>query len=261
MFLNNATFSCHKPIKSETMKNPNHQREQRFPFAQRFLTGLIIALTLSLTAFEWTSTRTLPTFPPLEIDSAYVYDGEILPPIKLAKEQIQQLKPKPLSNEIKVVKELTPEVVEQPVEVPVEIEPTTTVITDLDYGPDENFTETEIDRVHTTVEIFAHYDKCKELRGEELQMCSELSIVNEVKRIFRVTEQMKAIGGRQAVQMSFVIDKEGNITDIETLQTQNKYVARAAKEAIEKLPPMNPAMQQGRAVALRVKIPIVVRIE
>ena len=56
-------------------------------------------------------------------------------------------------------------------------------------------------------------------------------------------------------------DKEGNITDIETLQTQNKYIARAAKEAIEKLPPMNPAMQQGRAVALRVKIPIVVRIE
>ena len=48
------------PLNFVTMKNPNHKREQRFPFAQRFLTGLIIALALSLTAFEWTTVRTTP---------------------------------------------------------------------------------------------------------------------------------------------------------------------------------------------------------
>ena len=243
------------------MKNPNHKRESQFPFAQRFLTGLIIALALSLTAFEWTTTKAIPSLPPLEVDSAYVHDGEILPPIELEQKQIEQLKPNPPSNEMTVVEELTPDVIDEPVEKPIENTPTTETATIIDYGPDINYTETEIDKIHTVVEIFAHYDKCKELRGEELKMCSELSIVNEVKRVFRVTEQMKAIGGRQVVLMSFVIDKEGGITEIETVKTQNKYVARAAKEAIEKLPSMNPAIQQGRKVALRVQIPITVRID
>ena len=52
-------------------------------------------------------------------------------------------------------------------------------------------------------------------------------------RLFQVTEQMKYIGGNQSVLMSFVIDKEGNVTNIETVQTQNKHVAKAAKKAIE----------------------------
>jgi protein TonB len=242
------------------MKNPNHKREQRFPFAQRFLTGLIIALTLSLTAFEWTTVTTTPVPPIQDIDSVYFNDEVILPPIQLQKEKIQELKPKPPSLEIKVVDQLTPEVVENPIDEPTKSEQPTApeINTIVDYGPDNNYTE--IDRVHMVVEIFAHYDKCKELRGSELQTCSKLNIMNEVKKLFRVTEQMKSIGGKQSVLMSFVIDKEGNITTIETVRAQNKYVAKAAKKAIEKLPRMNPAMQQGRAVSLQVQIPITVHM-
>ncbi|MDA9313080.1 energy transducer TonB [Vicingaceae bacterium] len=244
------------------MKNPNHKREQRFPFAQRFLTGLIIALALSLTAFEWTTIKTTSVPPIPEIDTIYVYDGEILPPIKLQKEKIQELKPKSPIPEIEIVKTLTPEIVDKPVDEPTITEKPTVpeVYTTKDYGPDENYTETGTDRIHTVVEIFAHYDECKELRGLELQTCSQLSIKNKVARLFRVTEQMKSIGGNQSVLMSFVIDKEGNITNIETVQTQNKYVAKAAKKTIEKLPQLNPAMQQGIAVSLFVEIPITVRM-
>lgn len=244
------------------MKNPNHKREQRFPFAHRFLTGLIIALAISLSAFEWTTTKAIPHIPDLEIDSSYVYDGEILPPIKLEQKKIQELKPKPISNEIEIVKTLTPEIVDEPVDEPIKNEtPTTTEINkNVDYGPDVNYTETDFNKIHTVVEIFAHYDKCQELRGQELKACSELSIMNEVKKLFRVTEPMKAIGGKQSVLMTFVIDKEGYITNIETLRTQNKYIAKAAKKAIEKLPKMNPAMQQGRAVPLQINIPITVKM-
>lgn len=249
-------------LNSIPMKNPNHKREQRFPFAQRFLTGLIIALALSLTAFEWTTVTTTPVQPIQDIDSIYFDDEVILPPIQLQKEKIQELKPKAPSPEIEIVKKLTPEVVETPIDEPSTTEQPTApeINTTIDYGPDENYTETEIDRIHTVVEIFAHYDKCKELRGSELQTCSQLNIMNEVKKLFRVTEQMKSIGGRQSVLMSFVIDKEGNITTIETVQAQNKYVAKAAKKAIEKLPRMNPAMQQGRAVSLQIQIPITVHM-
>jgi len=262
-------LSSKKLIKTETMKNPNYKREQRFPFAQRFLTGLIIALAFSLSALEWTTIKTIPNLPELEIDSVYFDDEVILPPIQLQKQEIQALKPKPNSPEIKVVPDFEPTLEVEPED---ELEnkddtPTNDIsnkneLLNLDnYGPDLNYSETELDKIHAHVELFAHYDHCKELRGEELEMCSKLSIMNEVTKLFRVTEQMKAIGGRQTAFMTFVIDKEGNISAIETVEAQNKYIAKAAKTALEKLPKMNPAMQQGRAVSLRVKIPITVRID
>ncbi len=58
--------------------------------------------------------------------------------------------------------------------------------------------------------------------------------------------------------MSFVIDKEGHIIEIKVEQTTSKAMSKAATKAIEKLPKLDyPANQQGRNVALRMKIPIV----
>ena len=246
------------------MKNPSHKRELRFPFAQRFLTGLIIALTLSLTAFEWTSVKINPDISEIEMDSTYFDDDLILPPITYRKEKIQELKPKAPTPEFIVIDKPTPELIEPTVNEPLIVDNSTSDNTNkvefIEYG-EEIYVKTNADRIHTTVELFAHYDKCAKLRGDELQTCSELSIVNEVKRRFKVTEQMKSIGGKQASIMSFVIDKDGNISNIKTIQSQNKYIAKAAKKAIESLPQMIPAMQQGRAVALQVQIPIVVRME
>ena len=246
------------------MKNPSHKRELRFPFAQRFLTGLIIALTLSLTAFEWTSVKINPDISEIEMDSTYFDDDLILPPITYRKEKVQELKPKASTPEFIVIDKPTPEVIEPTVNEPLIVDNSTSGLTNkvefIKYG-EETYVKTDADRVHTTVELFAHYDKCARLRGDELQTCIELSIVNEVKRRFKVTEQMKSIGGKQASIMSFVIDKDGNISNIKTIQSQNKYIAKAAKKAIESLPQMIPAMQQGRAVALQVQIPIVVRME
>ena len=253
------------PLKTVIMKNPNHKREQRFPFAQRFLTGLIIALSLSLTAFEWTAVKILPSAPEQEIDSTYFDDDLILPPLTYQKEKIKELKPPKPTIDFIPVDKLTPEVKETSDEKELLDDKTTNDTMDefdfVDDGPDTNYEPDFGDRVHVRVELFAHYNECSELRGEELKTCSEISIINEVKRRFKITDRMNAIGGRQAVLMSFVIDKKGNITDIKTVQSQNKYVAKAAKKAIESLPQMNPAKQQGRAVALQIQIPIVVSIE
>lgn len=71
------------------MKNPNHKREQRFPFAQRFLAGLIIALALSLNAFEWTTARTTSCIPELYIETTYVYNAEIFPLLNYKKKKFR----------------------------------------------------------------------------------------------------------------------------------------------------------------------------
>jgi len=247
------------------MKNTIRKTGQRFPFMSRFLTGIIVALALTLTAFEWTTVTTETR----ELEYDFLYDDnteEILPPIRYQTEKLEQPKPKAkdLSGPIEVKKDIPETVVkvitETPIENPIIDEPIVIEIDKKDYGMiDEDLIDDNIP--YTKVQVFAHYNDCSGLINEELMECSKLDIQNRVKMNFRVTPQLRSIGGRQGALMTIVINKEGEITSIEVEQTTSKAMARAATKAVEKLPKMNPAQQQGRKVALSMKIPIVLTIQ
>lgn len=253
------------------MKKFNQKREKRFPFANRFLTGLIIALALSLTAFEWTTVKMEYEIPICEgcFTGPTLDDELIMPPIKIKQEKLEIPEPpkkeKPITDKIKLVDD-TPEKtteVDDPVkkEQPVEDLTHLTNVNNNQYGGEEIPELIDENIPFTKVEVFAHYDACAAYTGEELQKCSELAIANTIKKIFKISDQLRDIGGRQGAEMTFVIDKNGEIHSIEALQSSSKAITRDAIKAIERLPKMNPAQQQGKAVALRVKIPIVVKID
>jgi len=245
------------------MKKLNQKREQRFPFVQRFLTGMIIALSLTLMAFEWTTVRTIDSNIILDSNSALLDDDLILPPITYRPEVAKKPTPTNNTTELKIVKDIFKQVkkVEQTINDNAIIDNydhlTQFNIEDYREG-DEIFDDEDI--VHTAVEIFAHFDDCSHLRGKELMECSILGISNRVKEEFVISNQLKDIGGRQAAHMTFVIDKEGNIHSIMAIESSSKAIERDAIKALKKLPKMNPAMQQGRAVSLQLKIPIQVII-
>lgn len=245
------------------MKHSTKKTGARFPFINRFLVGLIVALSLTLSAFEWTTIKT--TINPKFEDPTLADDDEILPPITYQMDKVKKPKllNKSTSDQLDIVKELTPpEPQPDPEPTP---EPDPNVTADLfdpaDYGMDsEEFPADDIDRIHVAVEIFAHYDNCAGLSGDELRVCSQNEISTRIKRNFRISERLKDVGGRQVVEMQFVVDKEGEIHSIKALQYTNKAIVADAIKAIETLPKMNPAKQQGRAVSLQMKIPIIVHI-
>lgn len=249
------------------MKNFNRKRETRFPFMHRFLTGMIIALSLTLTAFEWTTIKTTFSDPlrEVEIDD----DDTFLPPITYRKIEKPVLK-KTNTTTIDIVKELTPEV--EP-EKKIEIEtPPDKALNDIDlsqlsnvdlnlYGEGEDTNYIDDNIPYTKVEVFAHYNDCANLVGDELMECSILELSNRIKSEFVISPQLKDIGGRQAANMFFIVDKEGNIHSIKALASSSKAIEKDAIKAIQKLPRLNPAMQQGRAVPLQLTIPIQVHIQ
>ncbi|MBL4707177.1 MAG: energy transducer TonB [Flavobacteriales bacterium] len=248
------------------MKKFNQKRENKFPFMHRFLTGMIIALSLTLTAFEWTTIKTTFSNPDSEIELDD--DDTFLPPITYRKVK-RPIPKKTNTAEMDIVKELTPEV-EPEKEIEKEMSPEKipsnedlrqlSNVNPEEYGGEEVFNEDDI-FTHINIEIFAHYDDCADLVGEELMECSILELSNRIKSEFIISNQLKNIGGRQAANMFFIIDKEGNIHSIKALASSSKAIEKDAIKAIKRLPRLNPAMQQGRAVSLQLTIPIQVHIQ
>lgn len=70
-------------------------------------------------------------------------------------------------------------------------------------------------------------------------------------------ETVKEIGGTGIVAVSFVLDKEGNVTEVTALKS-SKYseLNQEAIRVIKKLPKWNPGKQQGHAVKARMILPI-----
>ncbi len=237
------------------MKNAPQKIGQRFSFMNRFLTGMVIALALTLTAFEWTTVTTEEKFSwkpePIE-------DPTDFPPPTIFK--VKKLEPPKIekpSDVIKIIKNEPDPIDEEPPKIePIDEEP---FVLDIDpdaYGMNDDDVR-DIDLPYTVVQVFAHYDKCQGLTNDELMECSKVDIQNRIKQNFKVTGPLRDIGGRQAALMVIVVDENGEVVSIEAERSSSKHMTRAATKAIEKLPKMHPAQQQGRKVKLSFKIPVI----
>jgi protein TonB len=235
------------------MKRPQKTVDQKFSFTNRFLAGLVIALSFSLTAFEWTTI----TYNEIVTEDtlAYIDDDLILDPLRFRIEEAK--KPKPVINkkttEIKVVEVLTKPDPVEPITEPVEPE-----LIPIDkglYGMVDEILPAE-EEIHVSAEFFAHYDKCKGLHAEELYQCTLLDIINRIQANFTVPLKLKNEGMDQKAYMSFVVNKEGEISDIKVERTTHPSMGKAATKAIAKLPAMNPATQKGKKVSLKMNVPI-----
>ncbi|GGD33714.1 energy transducer TonB [Flavobacterium orientale] len=68
----------------------------------------------------------------------------------------------------------------------------------------------------------------------------------------------RGIEGSIAVQ--FVIDKNGTITNVKTINTSNKDLEKEALRVVSKLPKMAPGKQGNETVNVRYTIPISFKI-
>jgi protein TonB len=68
----------------------------------------------------------------------------------------------------------------------------------------------------------------------------------------------KKTGLRGRVYMSFVIDKDGSITDVKILRDIGYGTGEEAKRVLENSPKWNPGMQQGKNVRVQYSLPITI---
>lgn len=240
------------------MNQLKQSKKSIFSFFNRFLSGLVIALALSLTAFEWTTVRYTDV---LDWEDEIYFEGEeMLPPITYRTEKVEMPKLKKPSTDFVPVIDLPDTKIDEKVDE--NIDATDGKSEDLfkvdasifTLGGEELTDEPEI---YEAVQVFAHYEKCTGLYGKELETCSMNDIHQRILENFKVTPQLRQLKKKQGAEVGFIIDSEGNVGEIKVLQSTSEAMSIAAIKAVQRLTQLIPAQQQGRDVALRMKIPIV----
>lgn len=109
-----------------------------------------------------------------------------------------------------------------------------------------------------SVEQLPMFKACKGLSREEQKECFESELAKVVSRnlIYPKDDYADGIQGRTFVE--FIIDENGNITNVNSLGSGNatKEMKLAAEKAVKKVPKLIPAKQGDKNVKIKYVIPI-----
>ncbi len=80
--------------------------------------------------------------------------------------------------------------------------------------------------------------------------------MRHVSKRFQYPKIAKEYGIQGKVFVSFVVDKTGNITNVQVVRGVDKNLDKEAIRLITSLPKMQPAVQKGKPVSINYTIPI-----
>jgi len=207
--------------------------------------GLILALIICIVAIEWTSGQ--------KRDS--IFDG-------MTEEAIEE-------EQIPVTEETPPE----------EIPPPEVTVTDLfeiveEDGEIEDEVRLEDDEAwedkvvgiyapvlqaeeeETEDEIFVIVEDMPKFRGGDINKFREW-----VQKRVRYPELAAENGIQGRVFISFVVETNGNVSNVAVTRSVDALLDDGAKEAVAASPKWEPGMQRGRPVRVRYSIPIIFQLQ
>jgi protein TonB len=210
-----------------------------------FQIGLIIALIVSLVALEWTSGQR----------RASAFDG-------MTEEAIEE-------EQIPVTEETPPEEIPPP-EVTVtdlfEIVEDDVVIDNEVKFEDDETSEDKVVEIYAPVlqaeeeatedEIFVIVEDMPKFRGGDINKFREW-----VQKRVRYPEVAAENGIQGRVFITFVVEPNGNVTNVSVTRSVDPLLDDAAKEAVAASPKWEPGMQRGRPVRVRYSIPIIFQLQ
>lgn len=105
------------------------------------------------------------------------------------------------------------------------------------------------------IEEIPVFPGCEEVERSDRMKCFNLKMNEHVKKhfIYPPKAQKKNIQGRVYVQ--FIIDKEGNVVDVQT-RGADPILQTEARRIFSLLPKMKPGIQKGKPVNVRYTMPL-----
>ncbi len=233
----------------EPKKNPNADLELlRGVFLQA---GLVFALVVCIVAINWKSyDDVVSDLGELEV----MIDDEVIP---ITQRQATPPPPPPPPP---------PEVIEV-VEDDVELEE------ELEIQSTETSMEEEVEVIEMEEEVsdeilnFAIVENkpvfpgCENVPKSEETECFQRMISKHVASNFVFPEMARQMGISGKVYVSFVIEKDGSISNVEVLRGVDKLLDDEAVRVIKKLPKMIPAKQRGKPVRMSFQMPISAKLQ
>ena len=122
------------------------------------------------------------------------------------------------------------------------------MVTKEDYGPIEG-EENDSEACFTVVEEFPEFPG-----GTD-------SLMAFIKKNLRYPELLAESSILGRVTLSFVVEKDGSITDIQEMRSPSEYLTEEAIRVVQLMPKWKPGKQRGQAVRVKYMLPITFRLE
>jgi protein TonB len=103
---------------------------------------------------------------------------------------------------------------------------------------------------------------CEGLSKKENKVCFEEQMRKFVQKNFdgQLAQELGLSRGKKKIQTQFVIDKNGNIIDVQ-VKAPHPKLQEEAKRIIDKLPKFTPGKQRGNPVKVKYTLPISFQVE
>ncbi|MDO5664653.1 MAG: TonB family protein [Bacteroidia bacterium] len=207
-----------------------------------FAMGVVVALSILLAAFEWSSMRSAPK----------IYSSEVSVPEELVIDLTRRT-PEPPKPQIEPPQVVAPDeimIVDDPVEHQAiffsedAAEPPQVVYTQ----PTPRLVEEAVESAIDFAEIAPHF-----IGGQTALM----KFLGENMRYPQVDIDM---GNEGRVICTFVVEKDGSITDIKVIRGVSPTIDREAVRVISEMPNWKPGFQNGRMVRVKFTLPVYFKI-
>lgn len=241
----------------EIKKNAQSKLENYSKFFM--LLGLLWAFLITYLAIEYKNER-YNDLTNLEYFSEYIDDNEEIPITKSIEEKANP-DPEPIMDTFDVVVDES-DIIE-------------TIIAPTDFGIDEpinnrnydniievNIKDTDEETVpFVAIEEVPTYPGCTG-SNETKKECFTSKLSKFISKEFNadIAQELGLPSGKQRVFVMFIINKNGNITNIEA-RAPHKSLEKEAIRVIESLPKMIPGRQFNKTVAVKYSLPIAYNVE
>ena len=235
-------------------KNPRYNLENyKFIF---FLTGLVLALGLVIWLFNIRFYDRPLEFTE-EMDRIYT-EEDIIP---ITKQELPEAPPPPIPEIIEVVSD----------EIELEIEPDiASTETDqeeavkwespIDIENEEEVSEEVLN--FAVVERVPVFPGCEKARNnDERKACFQTKLLEYVVKNFEFPEQARELNLQGRIYVKFVVEKNGEVSNIEILRGVDPILDNEAVRCVKGLPRISPAEQRGKPVRMSFVLPIYAKME
>lgn len=222
--------------------------------------GLIVSLSLTLTGFEYMSAETIKTKKMashiIPEDTGVDFIPEIPKP-EMPKPEVPEEKPRMNPVVTPIVNPIGPIVV-SPI---APIDPGIVIVDPIDPLPpgwgEQKPMSQDIPIDPFLLEEFPTYEEFKSIKDlNDRRSKTDVTLINKVKSKATYPEIPRQLGIQGTVYVSFVVDKDGSITDVKIAKGIHEALDEEAIAAVKKLPRMIPGKQFDRPVKVRYTIPV-----
>jgi len=123
------------------------------------------------------------------------------------------------------------------------------------YGEEEKIYDAPIMTRAERMPVFP--GECQEIaNAKDQDQCTQGKIINFVQSNTDYPEIAKENGFQGKVFLTFIVDENGNVGNVEILKGIHKSLDDSATKAVMKLPKFTPASQRGKPVKIKYTIPV-----